>query len=176
MSMLSVNAGDAGDSIGPFVEQTRARIASMARVHEMFLQNTAGTPADPHSFFREVIQSLDHSLSLREKNISIRFGSNCDSLKSDKMVTLGLIINELVVNSVKYAFSGDSPGEIVLSLEKRGDHHVLLFSDNGPGIDRSEKRISSSGMSIVFSLAIQLKGEARILEKEGTVVEIIFKP
>lgn len=177
MSMLSVNAGGTNaEIITPFVEQTRARIGSMAKVHDMFLQNQTGNPSDVQTFLREIIQSLAASLSLDKKNITVDFETNCERISPEKMLPLGLIINELVVNSVKYAFIGSMQGKINIKISASGNHYVLLYSDNGPGIEPNSDGIAHTGLSIVFSLAKQLKGEAHILKQEGTAVEITFKP
>ena len=174
LSMISLNAGNSSMTIDSFVEQTRARIASMAQVHEMFLRNQAGQQSDIQSFFREVIHSLEYSMGLKEKNISIHFESEALTLKAEKMITLGLIINELIMNSVKYAFDGKKQGEIRFSVSKTGLNYVSTYSDNGPGIDVEDSRGQSRGMSIIFSLAKQLKGEVRLLKHSGAMVELTF--
>lgn len=175
LSMLNVHAADSKDTLNQFVEQTRARIASMAKVHELFLQNPTGSKTDVQIFFEEIIMSLENSLNLKEKKISILIQSKVKSLKTSKIITLGLIINELVVNAVKYAFEGQKEGIISLSLDKDQEGYLLTCADNGQGIKTNHASTSGAGMSIVFSLAKQLKGEAKVIKKEGTTVEIRFK-
>lgn len=175
MSMMNMNAGNDDSGHIQFVEQMQARIASMARVHEMFIENTLGKQIDTETFLSEVVASLESSLSLQQKNINMQFHSVGYELPSSKIITLGLIINELVVNTVKYAFAGRESGEIKISLEKVDDEFILLFSDNGIGIDQQKNISEGSGMSIIYSLAKQLRGEAKIMNDGGARVEVRFK-
>ena len=175
MSMLNVHAGDAAGSLSQFIEHTRARIASMARVHDMFLQNATVGTTDVREFFQEIFDSLKTSLDLTKKGINIRFETEVSQLDSAKIITLGLIINELVVNSVKYAFPGSKGGEISLSLNQAFKGFILTYRDNGSGIQAAGEQESGSGMSIVSSLARRLGGEANLRSDQGTCMEIRFE-
>lgn len=176
MSMLNVHASEAGDSLADFVEQTRARIASMARVHELFLQNTIGDKITVQTFFDEVLHSLESSLSMQQKRISIELNTQPYTLAANKIVTLGLIINELVVNAVKYAFGKQQSGTIKITFQKKADTYILLFVDDGIGFTKDADQSNGVGMSMLSSLAAQLKGAARFKQgKQGTIVEIEFE-
>jgi hypothetical protein len=173
MSMLTPLYNSTIQSTDQFIELTRAKIASMAKVHELFLQTARDHQIDANTYFQEIIQSLDHSLSLQQKNININF-KNCEyQLKTNVIVTLGLIINELIINAVKYAFDDQASGKIEFSLQKKGDSYTMFYNDNGIGFN-NDKMHTGSGMAIVFSLAKQLRGEAVIRNDKGTLIEVNF--
>lgn len=174
MSMLQNHNSKSTLSIEQFIEQNVAKIASMAKVHELFLQTTSEQVIDSDVFFQEILQSLEQSLSLKQKKIHIKFQTNQCVLKSSIIITLGLIINELVVNAVKYAFEGLGTGNILFTLHQTGDCYTMRYQDDGIGISTDKKDVVGAGMSIIFSLAKQLKGEAEIMQDSGTKVEIKF--
>jgi two-component sensor histidine kinase len=173
LSMLRLNV-DVGQSTQQFIKQTEARISSMSKVHDLFLQNSQA-PIDADLFFREIIESLDESLGLSNKNIKVHFDTNDYEFERDLIITLGLIVNELVVNSLKYAFLERDSGEIRISLEKKEECFIMIYRDNGIGVEPNSSHTKGTGMAIISSLAKQLKGEAKILQGQGTRVEIGFK-
>jgi two-component sensor histidine kinase len=173
LSMLRLNA-DVEQSTQQFIKQTEARISSMSKVHDLFLQSSK-SPIDADLFFREIIESLDESLGLSNKNITVHFDTNDYEFERDLIITLGLIVNELVVNSLKYAFSERNSGEIRISLEKKDECFAMIYKDNGKGIGPNSVHTKGTGMSIISSMAKQLKGEVKILKDQGTHVEIWFK-
>lgn len=175
LSMLNSTSNAFVQPGDQFMEQTRARIASMAKVHDLFLQNTQVETIHADTFFQEVVQSLANSLNLEQKKITINFQNSPYVLQTKIIITLGLIINELVVNAVKYAFVNRDSGLIVFSLEKVNTDYMMVYKDNGVGFNPSISNMGGSGMAIVFSLAKQLRGEARIKEDQGTIVEVYFK-
>jgi two-component sensor histidine kinase len=173
ISMLNVRSNHSEQTLHQFVDQTKASISSMAKVHDLFLKKGSEKTIDSHLFFTEVIRSLEESLELNEKQITVRFQSTDYRLATDKMVNLGLIINELIINSLKYAFR-DS-GLIEITLDQEDDDFVLSYRDNGPGFDKNVILDKGSGVAIVFSLIKQLRGEAQFLNEDGMSLVIRFK-
>jgi two-component system, sensor histidine kinase PdtaS len=90
-------------------------------------------------------------------------------------VPLGLIINELVTNALKYAFPGERPGRVVIAFSRERDHYVLIVEDNGVGMSESIKG-SGLGLHLLqgFSRAIDGKIEIRSTSA-GTVVSLKFE-
>jgi two-component sensor histidine kinase len=101
----------------------------------------------------------------------------------DTAVPLGIIVNELVSNSLKHAFTGDQEGEIRIRLcreEKGNEIHKSLFSltisDNGKGIPESIKleSLESLGLQLVNTLVDQMDGEIKLERAHGTEFRITF--
>jgi two-component sensor histidine kinase len=92
---------------------------------------------------------------------------------------LGIIINELVTNSFKYAFQGREKGEIRIRLRREECNNtsfILTISDNGVGIpeDLDIENLDSLGMQLVTTLVNQLDGELELKRKNGTEFSIRF--
>ncbi len=98
-------------------------------------------------------------------------------LDIDSAVPLGLIMNELLSNSFKYAFNDDKAGEIYLevSLESEGKYQ-LLYSDNGPGlpVDFDIAKAPTLGMQLIADLSRKIGGNMKYRYKNGAVFTINF--
>ena len=97
----------------------------------------------------------------------------------DVAVPLGIIINELVSNSLKYAFLGRDKGEIQIKLhreERKSTSYVLSISDNGIGIpeDLEIENLDGLGLQLVTTLVEQLDGELELKREKGTEFIITF--
>ena len=92
------------------------------------------------------------------------------SLDVKKLVPLGIIINELITNMMKHAFSGREEGRITISASMNGERAVILIGDNGNGLPESInfKNSSGFGMQLVGMLTEQLGGSIKIEQDMGT--------
>ncbi len=141
---------------------TQNRIKSISRLYEMLLLNDKSVRVNTNVYIRGICQ-----------NISINFASDVDiyydidyTIDNDSLVYVGLVVNELVTNSFKYAF-GQSRGEIRIFLVKKGDEIILGVQDNGKGF--TTKRSNSLGLTIVDILVEgQLQGSFTLDATEGT--------
>ena len=100
------------------------------------------------------------------------------SLDMDLLVPCGLIINELVTNSIKYAFPGGRPGTITLVTKVEGDVCILSIADDGVGMfeEIDPQKLSSLGLRLVQGLVRQMKGEIKFENlKPGFQVNLTFK-
>jgi two-component system, sensor histidine kinase PdtaS len=94
-------------------------------------------------------------------------------------VPLGLILNEAITNSIKYAFPDDRNGAISISLTASTPHHFILsISDNGIGLPSefnfNNKKPGSLGMSLIEGLSSDLDGEFSIENNNGTTIRVSF--
>ena len=89
---------------------------------------------------------------------------------------IGLIVNEFLTNSFKYAFKEHTNPQILIELIDKGRHYILKLSDNGKGLPEGLDidHLDSFGLSIMKLLAKQLKGTFRIKSENGVQVEIEF--
>ena len=99
------------------------------------------------------------------------------SLDIDNAIPCGLIINELVSNSLKYAFTGRESGVISVSMARDGDRFLLSVSDDGVGMPRDIdfRNTASLGLQLVVTLTDQLNGEIQQIIDGGTRFNISFK-
>lgn len=92
---------------------------------------------------------------------------------TDSAIPLGLIVNEFVTNSLKYAFDGDG-GAITLSLMREDGRGTLTLADDGRGMSEDDRRSGGTGMRIIGGLANQLGATAEWERKGGTQLRFSF--
>ena len=108
----------------------------------------------------------------------IRRGNLNDvSLDLDMAIPCGLIVNELLTNSLKYAFSIQDSGIVKIHLSQSEDNIIIIIEDNGKGFPDSIdfKDTESLGMQLVVSLIDQIDGEIKLDGVNGTKYELKFK-
>ncbi|MCG2829086.1 PAS domain S-box protein [Methanothermobacter sp. K4] len=150
----------------------QSRVQSMALVHELLYESEDITSID----MRRYIERLTSSIldSYHAAGIELNVSVEDVTLPIETAVPLGLIINELITNSVKYAFS--EGGEITVELESEGDDFILTISDNGvgfsPGFVLEES--DSLGLKLVGGLVDQLDGDLEVNMEDGTEFRVKF--
>nr|WP_319373810.1 histidine kinase dimerization/phosphoacceptor domain -containing protein [uncultured Methanobacterium sp.] len=153
--------------------QNRAR--SMAIIHQKLYSYADFEKVDLNLYFRQLIDEVIKSYSASE----IRYFLDVDniSFNVDTALILGLIVNELVSNSLKYAFPEDKKGIIRVNLHKINDEYVLNVSDNGKSNleNINLENPDSFGLTIVNLLVTQLNGQFSVKRDEGTIFTINFE-
>lgn len=154
--------------------QNRAR--SMALIHEKLYSSSDLRKIN----FGEYIRSLTMELfSSYQMSPGIKLDINVDNVDLDinTSVPLALIVNEIVTNSLKYAFPGEETGNISVSFDKKADELQLTVEDNGIGFPSGMdfKNTDSLGMQLVNSLTDQINGKITLEETEGTKFVVNFK-
>ena len=158
------------------INEGQSRIQSMALIHECIYQSESLAYLDVKKYFEDLLNYLSASYG-NSKNIVVEMHIDNVSLDIDKMVPLGLIVNELVSNAFKYAFLNKSQGSIKLLLEENNQMPTLTVSDDGVGLPGSIHEIKSDslGLELVSLLVKQLKGVMKVNSGQmGTSFEIIF--
>lgn len=159
-------------------QQSQQRIASMALIHEKMYQS----PDLAHIDFGEYIQDLVASLfsSYEVNSRAIAFNINVDShvlLGLDLAIPCGLIIHELVSNSLKYGFPQGGEGEILIAIAENVDQQfTITVSDNGIGLppNFNFKNTASLGWQLVDALTQQIAGNINITSHDGLEFQITF--
>ena len=124
------------------------------------------------SLIEEVVKlfpnSADVSVSLKLEDIVF---------DAKQLSTIGIIVNELVTNAMKYAFRDRKDGRLTVSARKEDDHVALILEDNGIGLPESVSIENSSGfgMQLIGMLIMQLRGSIDISRRNGTKFMIKFK-
>ncbi len=162
-SMLSLYSSDSPDPVlkRAFMDMVN-RIQSMALVHQKLYHSQDLSSISLKEYIMELVKLLFSSFDVAPGIISIIYELEDIYLPVDLAIPCGLIINELVTNSLKHAFPGGRKGLISIILKKEDDNIILQISDNGAGIPEGTDFKVKAGMGIktVFNLAeMQLKGE-----------------
>ena len=153
------------------------RVRSMALIHEKLYRSSDLAKIDLADYIRNLLGNLFSSYGVSSQAIELKLKVDNISLDVDTAIPCGLIINELVSNSIKYAFIPDLCGEICVEFSlKRENEYILLISDNGVGLpsDFDLEQTDSLGLQLVFNLAEQLGGSIDLNTAHGTKFIIKF--
>ncbi|NYB53092.1 MAG: PAS domain S-box protein [Methanobacteriaceae archaeon] len=153
--------------------QNRAR--SMALIHKMLYQSTDLKCIDFGDYIQKLTAQLFHTYVTGD-NIQLNLDVGKILMDINTSIPLGLIVNELISNTLKHAFPDNSPGEITVKLHKKGDMFHLMVADNGVGLPEGLdfKKSHSLGMRLVNTLVDQINGTIELDQTEGTCFLIKF--
>jgi two-component sensor histidine kinase len=159
------------------IKNSQHRIHAMSLIHQKLYMSENISTINMPIYINELVEYLKDSFNLKQ---NIRFKINIDEIELDvsQAIPLGLIINEAVTNSIKYAFPDNSQGIISISLiTKDTDHYLLTIADNGTGImlDPDKKTKNSFGMSLIRGLSDDLDGKFSIENSNGTLLQLSFE-
>jgi PAS domain S-box-containing protein len=159
-------------------EESRDRIKSMALIHEQLYQSNDLAQIDFPEYLRSLLNMVLSAHRSNRTRVETRLHVDPVSLDLDTAIPVGLITNELVTNSLKYAFAGRSVGEIGVRLTKSeaGDF-VLMVSDNGVGLPEKFNfdKATSLGLRLVRILTKQMRARLEISNGMGTQFRVYFK-
>ncbi|MBC7947420.1 MAG: tetratricopeptide repeat protein, partial [Chitinophagaceae bacterium] len=175
MSLLnSQSAYIQNDAALTAIHDSQHRVHAMSLIHQKLYNSENVSSIDMTFYIRELVSYLRDSFNTGQR---LRFEFNTDPLELDvsQAVPLGLILNEAITNSIKYAFPDNNSGVISISLSNTSPgHHLLSISDNGIGIPTDLKKAGSLGMSLMKGLSEDLDGHFSIENNNGTVINISF--
>lgn len=156
---------------------SQSRIRSMALIHERLYKSENLSRIKAQEYIKNLIVYLEATYDSQAGNIKLKTNIQNILLNLDTAIPCGLIINELVSNSMKYAFPGGKAGTIEVSLLVSSAERISLsVKDDGIGIpaDITVKNSPSLGLQLVYLLAKQINGTLIMERKNGTKVELIF--
>ena len=154
------------------ISSIQYRIQAIAMAHDMLSkENSDYQNISMPIYIQKLTSAIIIALSDNDK-YRLKYNIEEIELSLDKILTVGLIINELVTNAIKYGFK-DSIYEIVISMRRSKNEKIILcVQDNGRGFDSSSPK--GIGLELVEMLTLQLDGKMKIYTKEGTAVYILF--
>lgn len=178
-SILSLQSSYVDDEVAlGMLRESQDRIKSMSFVHESLYQSKTLSEVNFAEYIQNIARNLCHSYGRPEGGIEMKYDLQDIYLNLDTSIPCGLIINEVVSNSLKYAFEGKKKGAITIKFSKlSNDKLKLIISDNGIGLpDNFDiENAESLGLQLVTTLTTQIGGELVISTKKGTSFTIMFK-
>ena len=170
MSLQSRKVEDKETSM--VLNESKRRIEAIAMIHQKLSRDDKANRVDFKAYLDDLIDSQNKanpSLVCVVKSPSVM-------LNLDVAVPLGLIISELVVNSIKHAFADVTSPRLDIELKKVSDRFELSIRDNGAGlpVDFDIKASESLGMEIIAALIDQISAEIEFLNDEGATCKIRF--
>jgi two-component sensor histidine kinase len=175
-SLLNLQ-GELSDNLNPqeVLIQSQNRIQSIAIIHEKLYQSSSLANVKLDAYIQELIHYLRDSYDLNAKGIEIRSSVDSISIDLDQIVPCGLIINELITNSIKHAFVNE--GTITINGIAKDGEITLDIIDNGNGFPENFElsKSNSLGLKLAKGLTRQLKGSLEIIEGSGAHFRLIIK-
>ena len=149
------------------------RINAIAKTYNMLIVDENLDDIDMEEYIEALLLDIEQSMFRLSSNIELEIDINA-SLPLGKAVYIGIIINELVTNSYKYAFEKHS-GSIFISLHRVNEHYQLIISDSGKGFTYNKSH-PSLGLKLIHALIIeQLRGTIEMQTKKSSKYIIGFK-
>ncbi|MEY4278054.1 MAG: hypothetical protein RL377_58 [Bacteroidota bacterium] len=151
------------------------RIKTMSLVHQNLHENDNFKEVNLASYIKTISDYLKSLYFREEKEISIQLDiENSIELSMDKAITIGLLINEILSNSLKYAFKGKSEGSITIDVQKLHSGIQMKIQDNGIGFIPDQHNSKSLGLYLIENLVKQIQGRYELETFEGTTYLIYF--
>lgn len=175
-SLLNLQAGSLEDEVAiDAVREGQNRVKSMALIHEKLYRDDNLSGIDVDDYIKNLTETVFNSFGVDNEKINAELAIDNLKLDIDTLIPLGLILNELISNSLKYAFP-DGQGEIKIDLQRNSDSLDLRIVDNGTGLDESAMEKSNSyGWKMVKSLSRKLKADISIHNESGTEISLKIK-
>jgi two-component sensor histidine kinase/HAMP domain-containing protein len=178
-SMLRLQFRNTKDEhLESLMSELQQRIHTMSLVYEKLYQSTSLSHIDLPDFISHLSQELLSSFGVSADQVLLKLDLEPMTLDVNCTIPCGLIINELITNSLKYAFAEGKKGGIEIMLKMLEHQRVFLsVCDDGPGLPAGTnwKHSHSSGMRLIHILSEQLKGEYKLKNDNGTCFELIFR-
>jgi two-component sensor histidine kinase/tetratricopeptide (TPR) repeat protein len=178
-SLLSLQANSAQDPrLYEYLQQSQNRIQSLSVLHELLYQTDSPLEINMQEYLNKVLDFHRDVLQTRAFDISINTEIAAVTFPTKAAVPIALIVNELVTNSVKYAFNAESHGSISVSLlpaEQKGNAWTLNVRDNGKGLPaETAMRKDSLGLRLVKIMTKQMNGTLTTAAAPGASFTLSF--
>lgn len=147
------------------LEEGKSRVKAMALIHQKLYQNDDLSVIEMQGYIESLVNSVQSVFKKGGHSINITIDAEGVELDIDRAIPFGLILNELVSNSFKYAFPDDGEdGKIYIHIRKNGEQGFFEYTDNGIGLpeDTDERAGSSMGIRLMNRLVNQLQSTLNI--------------
>jgi PAS domain S-box-containing protein len=176
-SLLSLEKENSpGVECDRILSQSVDRIKAIANIYERLYLSKDLVRVDLKEYLSSLVKNIFEVNTLKNGKIHFTLSAENASCNSDTALPVGLIVNELVTNSIKYAFGPGTTGKVSISLRQTGETIRIEISDNGSGLedDFDIEKSSSMGMVLIRSLTAQIRGKISITGKEGATAVLEF--
>lgn len=154
------------------LNELKNRVTSMFKVHEILLQEEDITQINAYPYFLELSQNVEEKYNNKRVKVHCNIGEK-ETIVADKAIPFGIVLNEFVTNSYKYAF-GEKEGDIHINFRSDTDNHYLTLEDNGKGLpdNFNIESLSSLGMRIIPMFADLYDGSYQLDGSNGVSLTI----
>jgi two-component sensor histidine kinase/PAS domain-containing protein len=160
------------------LDESRSRVRSMSLIHENLYRTSNFASINFSEYIQELAQNLVASYRLKsDLRVELSFNMDTVDLNLDVAIPCGLVLNEIITNTMKYAFPAKKVGEIAISLEEDANNIRLTVADNGIGLPTNYDYLHSEtlGMQLILTLVEQVDGSLEIENLNGLKYLITFE-
>ncbi len=156
------------------VKESRNRVESMSLIHQNLYQEENLTGINVQQYIENLTDNLFYSYNIKPDNIKLVKEIDSLILDVDTVIPIGLILNELLTNCLKYAFINNRNGSIKVILKERNNNLQLSVYDDGIGLpkDFEQGAKKSFGHKMIHAFLQKLNGEMNMYSEDGTKVDI----
>ena len=158
------------------MKESETRLKSMAIVHEKLYESSNFADINFKQYLEKLVYDILYTYGIKKGTIKAQLDIEDVPINIDTAIPLGLIINELITNSVKYAFT-QKQGNITIQLKSLPEKIEISIADDGIGIpeDINLENPETLGLQLVNNLVGQIDGEIELDRSHGTEFKITFK-
>lgn len=174
-SLLSIQSRHLTDNQAlEAIKEGQNRVKTMGLIHQNLYQENDFRGVNMKNYVSKLIKNLFNSYNVEPEKIQLKTEIKELNLDIDTVVPLGLIINELVTNALKYAFPDDKKGIIWVKTNLENERFILQVYDDGVGVPEgfSLEKANSMGYQLIQNFVNKLSAQLSVLNKNGTFVEI----
>ncbi len=153
------------------LKEAEGTIQAMSKTYEILYSQKDLQTVNSKTYFESLISEMKRSFNMSQINIHLQTDAQ---LTMHQSIYLGIILNELITNALKYAFP-DHKGDISINLKEEGSKKIFIFKDNGIGFDETTKGQDTFGLSFIEALVVdELEGDISIDGSDGVKIQIVF--
>ena len=160
------------------MRESSSRIHSIALIHNKLYEQQSINQLDIQDYIEQLGAHLMSIYNFHQKQVSLEVNAHKVLLDIDTAIPIGLILTELITNSLKYAFDGRERGVILVDIQSDRDRgYKLIFKDDGVGIPEAKRQRTNDtlGFRLIYSLVSQLGGDISYSFGEFSLYQIRFK-
>jgi two-component sensor histidine kinase len=160
-----------------YFKDSHNRVKTMSLIHEKLYLSDNLEKIDFKEYIISLTTHLYSSYSINPSDVKLKVDLQNITLDINKAIPCGLLINELVSNSIKHGFPGGLKGEIIVSLKTEGNKTILTAGNNGvPFPDNIDfDNAETLGLRLIKALTEQLHGSLKLDRRNGTKFEVVFQ-
>jgi PAS domain S-box-containing protein len=177
-SLIRLQMEEGDETFNDVLDKTQSRIETIASIHESLYKHKDLALINVAEYWKKLFNDCLNSLVNEPANFKLDLDLDYLELPVDKMIPLGLLINELITNSILHGFKGRNHGSIYLSLRLEEGKYLMTYKDDGIGISEAKGNDKEHhfGHFLIDGFADQLNGSIRqIKNKTGVHFELEFE-
>lgn len=177
-SLIRLQMEEGNNNFNGVLDKTQSRIETIASIHESLYKHKDLALINVANYWEKLFKDCLNSLVNESENFKLNLDIDYLELPVDKMIPLGLLINEWITNSILHGFKGRNSGAIYLGLQFKEGKYFLTYKDDGIGLSEEHEEDGEYhfGHFLIEGFADQLNGTVKKIEsKEGVHFELEFE-